>query len=37
MFVLRVEDAIMRCGEPLFQVDEKFWVEQQGESPSDLT
>ena len=24
MFVLRVEDEIMGCDEPIFQVDEKF-------------
>ena len=31
MFVLRVEDEIMGCGEPMLTVDEKFWVEQQSE------
>ena len=32
MFVLWVEDAVMGCGESMFQVDEKFCVEQQSES-----
>ena len=31
MFVLRVENEIIGCGEPMFQVDETFWVEQQSE------
>ena len=31
MFVLLVDDEIMGCGEPVFQVDEKFWVERQSE------